>query len=246
MPQTESRCWRVGELASATGLTVRTLHHYDRIGLLTPRERTGSGYRLYGADEVRRLYQIVALRRLGLSLGDVARVLLSEDADARSTIERHLGALEREIEQQEQLRYRLRRLLDAVSRAETTDPNEYVDILEVMSLHENYYTPEQLAQLEERRKEFGDEGIRKVEQEWADLIAAVEKEYAAETDPSDPRVQELAHKWQSLIEMFTGGDPEIRASLQKMYETEGPEKASRGMVKPELMDYVARAMGSGK
>ena len=243
--QTESRVWKVGELAAATGLTVRALHHYDRIGLLSPRERTDSGYRLYGSDEVRRLYQIVALRRLGLSLEDVSRVLIGEDADARDTIERHLAALEREMEIHEQLRYRLRRLLDAVSHAEETSPNEYVDILEVMSLHENYYTPEQLAQLEERRKEFGEEGIKKAEQEWADLIAAVEKEYEAGTDPAAPKMQELAKKWQSLIEAFTGGDPGIRASLQKMYETEGPEKASRGMVKPEVMDYAMRAINAG-
>jgi hypothetical protein len=44
-----------------------------------------------------------------------------------------------------------------------------------------------------------------------------------------------------LIEAFTGGDPGIRASLQKMYETEGPQKASRGMVDPELMAWIAQA-----
>ena len=241
--QTEPRSYKVGELAAATGLTVRTLHHYDRIGLLSPKGRTPSGYRLYGSDEVRRLYQIVALRRLGLSLEDVAAVLTREDADARSTIERHLSALERDIELREQLRYRLRRLLEAVGRAESAS-DHYVEILEVMSLHENYYTPEQLAQLEERRKEFGEEGIKKAEQDWADLLAAVEKEYEAGTDPADPKMQELAAKWSSLIEAFTGGDPGIRASLQKMYESEGPEKASRGMVRPEIMQYAMRAINA--
>lgn len=60
--------WKVGELAAETGLTVRTLHHWDELGLLTPSERTGAGYRLYSDADVRRLYRIVALRGLGLSL----------------------------------------------------------------------------------------------------------------------------------------------------------------------------------
>ncbi len=62
--------WKVGELARATGVTVRALHHYDSLGLLVPSERTYTGYRLYGTADVRRLYGIVALRRLGLRLHD--------------------------------------------------------------------------------------------------------------------------------------------------------------------------------
>lgn len=59
---------KVGELAERTGLSVRTLHHYDEIGLLSPVGRTGSGHRLYGGEELTRLAQIVSLRQLGLSL----------------------------------------------------------------------------------------------------------------------------------------------------------------------------------
>ena len=60
--------YTVGALAESSGLTVRTLHHWDAIGLLVPAERAGNGYRRYGADEVARLYRILALRRLGLTL----------------------------------------------------------------------------------------------------------------------------------------------------------------------------------
>ncbi len=58
----------VGELARATGVTVRALHHYEEIGLLPPSARTVSGHRRYGDEEMQRLYRIVALRGLGLSL----------------------------------------------------------------------------------------------------------------------------------------------------------------------------------
>jgi len=66
---------RIGELASRTGLTVRTLHHYDRIGLLRPGRRTPAGHRVYGESEVQRLYAIVALRSLGMPLARIAETL---------------------------------------------------------------------------------------------------------------------------------------------------------------------------
>ena len=71
---------KVGELARRTGLTVRTLHHYDEIGLLNPTGRSDGGYRLYGEADVQRLHSIQALRHLGLALNDIAGVLGGEGA----------------------------------------------------------------------------------------------------------------------------------------------------------------------
>jgi TipAS antibiotic-recognition domain len=90
-----------------------------------------------------------------------------------------------------------------------------------------------------------DDAIERAERGWAELIGEVEREYEAGTSPSDPRVQELASRWRALVEQFTGGDPGIRASLERMYREEGVERASHGMVKPELMEYVGRAMAAG-
>ena len=66
---------KVGTLARKTGLTVRTLHYYDEIGLLSPSRRSEAGYRLYGADDVARLQQIMSLRQLGFSLEDIQALL---------------------------------------------------------------------------------------------------------------------------------------------------------------------------
>lgn len=71
----EGQVWKVGQLAAATGLTVRTLHHYDHIGLVRPAGRTRSDHRLYTEAEVRRLYQVLALRQLGLPLDVVGSVV---------------------------------------------------------------------------------------------------------------------------------------------------------------------------
>src|SRR5690242_21744766 len=79
--------WKIGELARATGLTVRTLHHYDEIGLLVPSERTQAGYRLYGEQDGRRLYEIRALRDLGIPLVEIPAALAG---DSRDTLGRRL------------------------------------------------------------------------------------------------------------------------------------------------------------
>ena len=84
----DARRYTIGELAGATGLTVRTLHHYDSIGLLRPSDRSPSGYRLYGSQDVERLYRILALRQLGFSLKDIDAALTAEWVDLRQAITR--------------------------------------------------------------------------------------------------------------------------------------------------------------
>jgi hypothetical protein len=110
---------------------------------------------------------------------------------------------------------------------------------------EQYYTPEQLAKLEQRRGELGDDAIRRAEQAWAELIGEMDAERAAGTDPASERVQALRRRWEALIEQFTGGDEGIRGSLATMYRQQGVETASRGMVSAELMAYVQQAMAAG-
>jgi MerR family transcriptional regulator, thiopeptide resistance regulator len=232
---------RIGEVAAATGLTVRALHHYDEIGLLAASERSEAGYRLYSDADVRRLYGIVAFRRLGFALGEIGPLLDRDGGDPRTVVREQLARLDAELELKARLRNRLERLLGALEGADGAAPDLFLQAIEGMTMAEQYYTPEQLAQLDERRRELGEDGMRRAEEEWADLIAEAEELRARGTDPSDPRVQAIAARWQELIEQFTGGDAGIRDSLKRMYESEGPERASRGMVKPELMAWMGRA-----
>ena len=122
----------------------------------------------------------------------------------------------------------------------TTD--QLIDTIEVMTMHERYYTPEQLERLSRRADALGEDGMRRAEQDWADLLAEVEVERQKGTDPGEERMRELALRWTALVERFTGGDPEIAASMKRMYESEGPQKASRGAVSPELMAYAGEAV----
>jgi MerR family transcriptional regulator, thiopeptide resistance regulator len=232
----------VGHLARATGLTVRTLHHWDEIGLLRPAERSGAGHRRYSDEDVRRVYRIVALRRLGLSLEAVGAALAAEGEDLRAAVAAHLARVEEQLAAQGELRRRLVGILDAFDRLDGPSTDQIIDAIEVMTMSERYYTPEQREQLAERRARLGDDQIRAYEEEWAELLSAMERERAAGTDPADPAVQALAGRWTALIAAFTGGDMGIHGSLNRMYDEEGVERASRGAVSPELWEYARRAL----
>ena len=136
MEPSDDRRWRVGELARATGLTVRALHHYDEVGLLVPSERTSAGHRLYDGEDVRRLYRILALRRLGLSLEEIGSLLDRDGVSLRETVRRHLEQVEHELALKQGLRDRLRALLAALERSVEPPVEEFIDAIGEMSVIE--------------------------------------------------------------------------------------------------------------
>src|SRR3712207_3159499 len=185
----DERRWKVGALAAATGLTVRALHHYDDLGLLVPSERTSSGHRLYTAADVRRLYSLLALRSLGLPLADIRAALDGDGFQPADAVRRQLTHVETALALQQRLRDRLVALLQTLEHTEDPSPDHLLQTIEAMTMIEKHYTADQLAQLDERRRALGDDGMAKAQQDWADLIAAAEVERLAGTDPADPRVQ---------------------------------------------------------
>ena len=231
--------WKIGELARRTGLTVRTLHHYDEIGLLSPAERSDGGHRVYAEADVQRLYRIVSLRSLGFPLDAIAQALDSQTFDAQQAVDDHLRRLEAQIAQEQQLLDKLRRLRQRL------DADDFLTTIEELTMRERYYTPEQLDQLEQRRQRLGEDAIKDVEREWSEIFATLKQEMDDGTDPADPRLRPIGDRSRELIEMFTGGDPGIQASLKRMYETEGSEKASRGMADPAVFAYLAQVRAAG-
>lgn len=235
---------KVGALAKRTGLTVRTLHHYDEIGLLSPSARTPSGHRLYGEKDVVRLQQIASLKHLGLPLEEIKVCLSSTEYSLQRALELQIERIERQIAEHEQLRDLVRHLRDRLQSSEGVSVDDLTRTIEATMSYERYYTPEQLQQLERRREEVGGERIAEVQKEWAALFDAYAKAMEDGMDPASDEVQALADKSVALIEEFTGGDAGIGQSLSNMYRNEGGEKimASHGMeLAPGLWDYMGRA-----
>ena len=131
----------VGELARRCGLTVRTLHHYDAIGLLKPSLRSDAGYRLYDRANVERLHRIQALRQLGLSLADIGTVLSGPEQPLGELIDRQIAQLDRELDRVARLRNRLVALGRQLAAGQSPDLAEWLDTLELMTMYERYFSP---------------------------------------------------------------------------------------------------------
>ncbi len=239
---------RVGELAKRTGVSVRTLHYYEEIGLLAPSRRSDAGYRLYADADVVRLQQIMSLRQLGFSLEQIRGCLYRDDVPLLRVIEMHLAGLREQIALQGQLCDRLEVIARGLQRAEQPSVADLLHTMEVMNRVEKYYTPEQMEWLKERRETVGEERIREVEAEWPRLMAEVRAAMDADTDPGDPHVQALAARWRGLVREFTGGNPGIEKSLRAIYANESPQDIHPA-IDPQVKEYnayITKAIAAGK
>lgn len=125
---------RVGELAAASGLTVRTLHYYGEIGLLVASSRSDAGHRLYGDADVERLYRICLLRRLGLPLGEIGRALGDPQWSLRAAMATHLRDLEGRLEATARLRSRLAHLVGSMGASDGPLTDDLLEVLEEMTM----------------------------------------------------------------------------------------------------------------
>jgi DNA-binding transcriptional MerR regulator len=238
--------WKVGELARRTGLSVRTLHWYDEIGLLTPSYHSATGYRLYTPEDVARLQQIKTLRQLGLALDEVRACLDDADFSPLALMETHLCRLREQIEVQRRLCERLESIAARLRSAEMVSVEDLLQTIEDMTMFEKYYTPEQLEQLKARGEQVGEERIRQVQEEWPKLHAVVQAEMEKGTDPTSETVQALARRWMALVNEFTGGDPGIEDSLRRMYKQEQTiHGMDVGAMRP-MMEYMEKAIAAAK
>ena len=132
---------KIGEIASVTGMTVRTLHYYEEIGLIEPESRTEAGHRLYGPEALKRLYKISLLRQLGLPLRSVRAGLeadseaAADGGDLRALMTDHLAAVDERLVAENRLRSRLLKLVGTLESTEDTT-GDLLSVLEDMTMLE--------------------------------------------------------------------------------------------------------------
>ena len=223
MDDRDERLYKASEFAREAGVTVRALHHYDRLGLLKPSRRTASGYRLYCERDFARLQQIVTLKFIGFPLRQIKDVLERDQPDLKTALRfqriilaekgRRLAQAVRAIEEAEAL------LAGGAGPGRGT----FAKIIEVIEMQNDtdwtkkYYTEEARAKIAERQKTIPREAIEQGQRDWMALITEVEAAVREGVEPSSARAQSLAARWSELIKGFTGGDPEIQKGLNKMY-----------------------------
>ena len=236
--------WKVGELASRTGMSVRALHHYDEIGLLTPTLRTPSGYRLYQQADVERLQQIQSLRVMGIPLDEVKRLLDGAAISPREVIDLHLARLHEQIAAQNRLAERLRALAQHMDAVEAPSLDDLCQIIQVMTTMEKYFSPEQLEVRHDRRTSITEQHMTEVRDAWNEIIPKVRAAMENGADPTSPEVLALARRWKALVDEFTGGDPAIANAVKTMYNNDGPalqEKLGNVPTK-EMFAYICKSI----
>ncbi|HEY1151339.1 MAG TPA: MerR family transcriptional regulator [Pseudoduganella sp.] len=221
---------KVGELASRSGLTVRTLHHYDSIGLLTPSARSDAGYRLYNRNDIARLHQIQALRRFGMALADIAAFLDSPDASPAAIIGRQIAALDRQIADAAILRTQLAQMQQQLQRGEEPELSAWLNTLELMNMHDKYFTKE-----EQQRMPILNRGA-----EWSARAAELRQMVESGIAPVSPAAQALAARWMTALQQDTGNDPALAARLDVMWSNEQAVREHSGIT-PEMRQFLTLA-----
>lgn len=230
---------RVGELARRSGLTVRTLHHYDSIGLLVPSARSDSGYRLYSQRDVSRLHQIQALRRFGVSLADIAATLEQPALTLASVVAQQIRQLDRQIADSTALRERLARLHAQCLAGEEPEMADWLTTLELMTMYDKYFTQQELEQLPFYRAGQAEQ------REWAALVARAQALLTAGGSPEDEAAQHLATEWMGKLERDTAGNPGLMAKLNHMHDNEPAMQAQTG-VTPQVVDFIMASFAETK
>jgi DNA-binding transcriptional MerR regulator len=201
---------KVGELARRSGLTVRTLHHYDAIGLLCPSARSEAGYRLYSEADVARLHGIQAMRHLGLSLRDVRATLAGEGMPMPALLARQVRALDRQIAQATELRGRLALLQGKYAEGDQPAMDDWLQTLALMASYGKYFSAAELKLIFENWKQ--------VEAGWAALLPEVRAAMAQGLAPDAIEVQPLIHRWMCLMVRWMGGDMALMQRWGRMYD----------------------------
>lgn len=242
--------YTVGQVAALSGVSVRTLHHYDEVGLLSPRERSSAGYRLYGDDDLARLRQILYYRELDFGLDDIVAIL-ADDVTAEDHLRRQHGLMRARVERQQRLLGALEKEMEARAMGIGLSPQESFEVFGTDKVTGEWaeeaeqrwgdtdayresrrrtaaYTKEDWMQL----KEHSDAGLRA----FADALRAAQ--------PADgDHAMELAEQHrQFLNRWFYDCDYAMHAGLAEMYVFDPRFTEVYDTVLPGLAQYVHDAI----
>lgn len=231
--RTTKKCWKVGELASETGLTVRALHHYDQIGLLKPSQETEGGHRIYSTSDVERLQKIVTLKQLGFSLEKIKEAiessgfsLCSATAQLRQDIEKRKADLD-EIES------RLRDAEQFQSGGEART-DQILQLLSRMNLFERHLTEEQQELIKRHDLKFGPEKMDELRREWLAATEDLQKAINGKVSLSDWRTKAICMRWFGLACSFTGGTLDGPYDLKRIADVEPSASLHLGLPGTDL------------
>ncbi len=228
--------WKVSEVARMAHVTVRTLHHYDEIGLLSPSDRTDAGYRLYATRDLERLQQILLYRELGFPLEGIAQVLDEPAMERGAALRAQRALLEEKVRGLETILRAVDRTLESMERGEAMSGDELFEGFEALDAPDDV-KEHQAKHQKEVVERWGDtdaykQSMRRARgysrQDWERIKAeqeAVEADMAAllaaGADPAGEEAMAVAERHRRHIhDNFYACSYEMHAGLADMYEAD--------------------------
>jgi len=239
--------YTVRQVAEMAGVSVRTLHHYDQIGLLEPAGRTSAGYRLYGEDELLRLQQILLFRGLGMPLREIAALIDASGYSSLTALRRHAERIDRERERLERLQRTIERTIIRMTEDETVISNE--------ELYEGISPEQAEAWEQEARERWGDAAVddshsqvkgwskerwQAYQQDIGDIYRRLAE--MMDLDPRDAAVQAQIAKHYESLRVFYEPTPDIYRGLGLMYVEDARFTAFYDKIAEGLAAFMHKAM----
>jgi len=236
----------IKEFALLTRTTIRTLHHYDQIGLLRPSGRRPNGYRVYTQADLLRLEQVVVLRFLGLSLREVKRILESPALTLKKSLRVQAGIIAEEVRRLEGAGRALRQVFGQLEKGKKVDFRRVLTIIKEIQMDEEkkknwaerFFTPEEMEEFKEIGKGYAPDQMEAYQKKWAALIEEVKGNLS--TDPAGPLGQELVRRWQALFNEAYGGHPKLKKKIGEAYRS-GAVPADYQTISPKVWEFISRA-----
>lgn len=242
--------WTVGELARLAGVTVRTLHHYDRIGLLQPGDRTPAGYRRYDVHDLDRLQQVLVYRELGFPLEEVATLLDDPGADPAEHLRRQHRLLRERLERTQAMVAAVEKEMEARQMGISLTPEERFEVFgdfrpedHEAEAEERWGDTEAYAESQRRTRGYGKEDWLRVKAEGEDVERRFAEAMRAGVPADSPQAMDVAEEHrQQISRNFYDCSPEMHAGLGRMYVEDERFTAHYEQVAPGLAQYVSAAV----
>ena len=240
--------YTVRDLAKLSGVSVRTLHHYDEIGLLAPETRSDSGYRLYGQRELLRLQQILFYRELEVPLKEIARIMDDPNFDEREALHGHRNTLQnRQVRLGGLIATIDRTLLKLEGKEMVTDKELYEGFTDEQikryekEVSENY-DPGLVAESKKRTKKMSKDQWAAVKKEGESINKELAQALGSGLSPDATEVQALVLRHHRWIENFYSASKEVYLGLGQLYVTNSEFRDHYEKYGTGLADYLNTAI----
>lgn len=235
----------IREFANLTRVTVRTLHYYDQIGLLTPSVTRPNGYRVYTDPDLLRLQQIVTLKYMGFSLDEIKRLLESKGYEAARALRVQSAAIKDEIVRLREAARAVDEALRLLEKDGRIHRQKLIKIMEVIQMdedikqewHEKFFSEADLEKFKEIGKRYPPEAMAAYQERWAALIAEVKRNIGL--DPASAEAQDLGKRWTALFNEAYGGHPELKPKIAEAYRS-GAIPKEHNMIDPEVWAFIRK------